>query len=127
MTKTILVIDDDEDVRKSFTLALEGSGYEVETVESGEKGVQRMAEVKYSLVYLDLKMPGMGGVATLREIRKRDATIPVYIVTAFYEEFLTELKTAAAEGINFDLLKKPIESDKIVFVTKSILEKPGIY
>lgn len=127
MNKRILVIDDDEDVRKSFVLSLEDSGYGVDTAESGEKGVEKVKAVKYDLIYLDLKMPGMGGVAALRERRKINTLTPIYIITAFYEEFFTGLKKAARGGMNFELLKKPIESDKIVFVTRSILEEPGVY
>lgn len=127
MTKRILVIDDDEHVRKSFTLSLEGSGYEVETVESGEKGIQRIREEKFDMIYLDLKMPGMDGVETLREIRKLDPEIPLYVITAFYEEFFKGLKKAAKEGLNFELLKKPMESDKILSVTRAILEGLGTY
>ena len=122
MSKRILVIDDDEFVRKSFTLALSGSGYEVDTVESGEKGIKKAGNEKYDLIYLDLKMPGLNGVETLRELRKRDRDIPIYIVTAFYAEFFEELQEAIKDGLDFEILTKALGSDQITGITKGILE-----
>ncbi len=122
MSKRILIIDDDAAIRKSFILALEDTDYEVETAESGEKGIEKVGEAKYDLIYLDLKMPGINGVETLRELRKLDEDLPVYIITAFHEEFFDQLKSAAAEGIEFQLLRKPIGIDEIFVTTKGILE-----
>lgn len=122
MSKRILVIDDDEFVRKSFTLALSGSGYEVDTAESGEKGIEKAGNERYDLIYLDLKMPGLNGVETLRELRKRDRDIPIYIVTAFYGEFFEELQEAIKDGLEFEVLTKALGSDQITGITKGILE-----
>jgi DNA-binding response OmpR family regulator len=124
MSKRILVIDDEEAVRKSFILALEDTDYQVETVESGEKGLKKIQTDKYDLVFLDLKMPGMNGVETLRELRKIDKSVPIYIVTAFHKEFFDQLKGAEEDGIDFDIVKKPLSSDRIVLITKGILEGP---
>ena len=122
MSKRILVIDDDEFVRKAFTLALTGSGYEVDTAESGEKGIEKAGNERYDLIYLDLKMPGLNGVETLRELRKRDKDIPIYIVTAFYGEFFEELQEAIKDGLDFEVLTKALSSDQITLITKGILE-----
>ncbi|MEE9400487.1 MAG: response regulator [Dehalococcoidia bacterium] len=122
MSKRILVIDDDEFVRKSFTLALSGSGYEVDTAESGEKGIEKAGNERYDLIYLDLKMPGLNGVETLRELRKRDRDIPIYIVTAFYGEFFEELQEAINDGLDFEVLTKALSSAQITGITKGILE-----
>ena len=53
MTKHILVIDDEEAIRKSFVLALEDTGYIVDTAESGTKGVQMQTEKKYDVIFLE--------------------------------------------------------------------------
>lgn len=124
MNKRILVIDDDEAVRKSFILALEDTAYLVEAVESGEKGIQKVEDTSYDLVFLDLKMPGLNGVQTLRQLRQMDSHVPVYIVTAFHKEFFKDLKMLSEEGIAFDLLRKPIGSDEIVQLTESMFMRP---
>jgi len=127
MSQRILVIDDDESIRKSFSLALEDTGYQVDTVESGEKGIEMRQKNGYDLIFLDLKMPGLNGVETLRELRKIDKDVPVYIVTAFHKEFFGGLKSAGEDGLDFEVVKKPIGSDDIVLVTKSVLEGTVVY
>ncbi len=127
MSKRILVIDDDEAVRKSFTLALEDTDCQVDTADCGEKGLEMLAAQKYGLIYLDLRMPGIDGVEAMREIRKTDQETPIYIVTAFHKEFFEQLRAATDEGIAFDVLSKPLGSDQIVTVTKSVLEGPQSY
>ena len=127
MSKRILVIDDDEAIRKSFMLALEDTVYEVDTAESGEKGIEMEQKSKYDLVFLDLKMPGLNGVETLRGLRKIDKDVPVYIVTAFFKEFFEGLKSAEEDGIDFQVLKKPIGAEDIVLVAKGVLEGPTAY
>lgn len=121
MDRSILVIDDDEAVRKSFILALEETAHRVDTAESGEKGIEKVETTAYDLIFLDLKMPGLNGIQTLRQLRQRDTSVPVYIVTAFHKEFLKDLKLLSDDGIEFDLLRKPIGSDEIVQLTESML------
>ncbi len=122
MTKRILVIDDDEAIRKSFVLALEDTPYQVDTAASGEKGIEMEQNASYDLIFLDMKMPGLNGAQTLLRLRKIDKDVPVYIVTAFYKEFFEELKSAQEDGINFEIVKKPIGLDEIVLVAKGVLE-----
>lgn len=126
MGERILVIDDDKFVRQSFIFALEGEGYLLDTVETGETGLEKLAAQKYDLVFLDLKMPGMNGVQVLRELRGIDKDVPVYIITAFQEEFLSQLSEAEEDGLNFELVSKPINSETILLVTKSILGEPQV-
>lgn len=125
--KRILVIDDDEGIRKLFLLSLEGKGFQIDTAESGEQGIEIMQQTKYDLIYLDLKMPGMNGVETLRELRKMDKDVPVYIITAFHEEYFDLLKAAEQDGIDFELLKKPFDSEQLILVTKGVLDGPERY
>ena len=124
--KRILVIDDEEAIRNSFMLALEDTGYQVDTAASGEKGIELQKDNRYDLIFLDLKMPGMNGVETLRELRNIDSAVPIYIVTAFYGEFFDQLRIAEKEDIDFEIMRKPIGGDGIRLVTRSILEGLGV-
>ncbi len=124
MSKDILVIDDEMIIRESFVLALKDRGYEIDTAETGEEGIEKEQNKKYDLIFLDLKMPGMDGIEALREIRKGNKETPIYIITAFYREFFDDLKTVEEEGIDFELVKKPIRSEQILLVAKSVLEGP---
>lgn len=127
MTKRILVIDDERSIRRSFELALEDTDYTVETAKSGDRGIELFHKEGYDLVYLDLRMPGLNGVETLRTLRRIDAEVPVYIITAFYDEFFGELKTAGEEGLDFDVLRKPIDAEEIMRITQGVLEGPVAY
>jgi DNA-binding response OmpR family regulator len=127
MNKRILVIDDDLAIRKSFALALEDADCQVDTAESGEEGVDKVSNTEYDLIFLDLKMPGINGVETLIRLRDNGHTMPVYIITAFHEEFMDQLRVAADEGYEFEVMQKPIESQDLVRITKAILEGVGAY
>jgi CheY-like chemotaxis protein len=122
MSRRILVVDDNESVRKSFRMALEFTDYEVDTVESGEKGIEMARDTKYDLIYLDLNMPGLDGVETMRKLKETMSDVPFYIVTAFHEEYTDRLKEAEEEGIVFQILRKPIGIEQILRYTKIIME-----
>ncbi len=122
MSKRILIIDDEESVRNSFVMALEDLDCQVDTAGTGENGVEMTKDGSgYDLIFLDLKMPGLNGAETLRELRRVDKTMPVYIITAYSSEFFSELKSLREEGIYFELVRKPIGTDEIVEITKAVL------
>lgn len=120
MTKKILVVDDDFAVRQAFNLSLEGLGYQVDTAESGEVGLEKYNKDKYDLIFLDLKMPGINGTEVLNSIRQKNKEIPIYVVTAFHQEFFSELQAIQQAGMNFELLNKPVGSDQIVAVVMAV-------
>ena len=122
MSINILVIDDEEVIRKSFILALDGTGYNVETAESGEKGIEKARETNFALIFLDLRMPGLDGVETLRGLWEIGQTVPIYITTAFYDDFVDQLESATDDGISFYLLKKPVDGDEIRSIAKVVSE-----
>jgi CheY-like chemotaxis protein len=126
MTKRILVIDDDASVRDAFALALLSSGYVVECSEDGLSGIETAGKNRPDLVFLDLKMPGIDGVETLRRLRAQDKNPPpVYIVTAFAREFMEPLQQVRAENIPFQLASKPLTSDQILQIAKAVLGDPS--
>ena len=127
MSKRILVIDDDLAIRKSFALALEDARCQVDTVESGEAGIDKASDTKYDLIFLDLKMPGINGVETLIRLRDNGHKMPIYIITAFHEEFMDQLRVAADKGYDFEIMQKPIMSEDLITITEAILEGAGAY
>ena len=127
MTKRILIIDDDEVVRKLFSRALEDTPYEVHTTESGEKGLELHRAIKYDLIFLDLYLPGMNGIQILREIRKTDMDLLIYIVTAYYKEFLEEISIAINDGLKFEITHKSNDLEKIALIAKETLESSKVH
>ena len=127
MSKQILVIDDDLGIRKSCKLAREDVGYKVDTAESGEAGISMASGTEYDLILLDLKMPGINGVETLIRLRDLGHKMPVYIITAFHEEFTDQLRVAADKGYEFEVMQKPMESRNLTNITKAVLDGVGVY
>lgn len=124
MSKRILVIDDEETIRKLFVAALKDTPYQVDTANSGEQGIELEQKTRYDLVFLDLNMPGLNGVETLRRLWELDPGVSVYIATAFHKEFFDQLGSAAEDGISFEILHKPFGADEIKLIVRSVLEGP---
>lgn len=68
--KTILIIDDDKDLREILSVKLRGSGFRVEEAQDGRSGMQKAREVKPDLILLDVRMPGMTGIETLSSMKE---------------------------------------------------------
>ena len=113
MLNNILVIDDDPAVRGAFKLILEEEGYLVREAESGEQGLEMVKAERPDLIFVDLRMPGLNGVETLRRLKAIDDSLNVYIVTAFATEFMDQLKAAHDEGLQFELASKPLSASQI--------------
>ncbi|MCG6943602.1 MAG: response regulator [Thiohalocapsa sp.] len=126
MVKRILVIDDDEAIRKVMLLALESTPYQVDTVGSGAEAVDLARSESYDLVYLDLKMPDLNGIESLRALRRVAPDVRVYFMTAYYGDYLDELRALRTEGEHFELIKKPLNMRQIVDYTRAIIDGGGL-
>ena len=122
MKKYVLVIDDDEGIRKLFCRALEDLPYSVDTAESGEEGLKLHDVYRYDMIYLDLNMPGMNGIEVLSRIRAVDKGIPIYIITAFHKDYLEAITDIYQKGLEFEIAHKPLSIKQIVSITTEVLE-----
>jgi len=121
MSKTILIIDDDASVRDAFELILEDLGYQVRLAEDGQKGVDAVREARPDLIFLDLKMPNMNGIEVLHSLHELDASLKIYVVTAFAREFTGQLDEAVAAGCKFELAAKPLNAEQIGIIVQAAL------
>ena len=87
---------------------LTSKGYEVDTALNGAEALAKVKEKKPDIVLLDIMMPGIGGIDTLKEIKKIDPRIAVIMVTAVIDE---ELANRAVKLGAFDYITKPIDID----------------
>jgi CheY-like chemotaxis protein len=120
----VLVIDDDEGVRDAFTLALEDEDYDICVAENGEQGLSIAEKDRPDMVFLDIRMPGIDGIETLRRLRVLYNDLEIYIVTAFYYDYLEPLASIADEGFSFEILQKPVGAEQIRQIATSVLDKP---
>ena len=121
MEKKVIVIDDEEAIRKSFSLSLEDAGYAVETAATCNEGLEKIRCDGFDMVLLGLKTNGTESVKTLKEIRLVYEEVPVYVITAFYQEFLDYLQSAVKESIDFELVMKPLESKDLCSVIEGVI------
>ncbi|ETR72531.1 MAG: Sporulation initiation phosphotransferase F [Candidatus Magnetoglobus multicellularis str. Araruama] len=126
MNNKILVIDDDTAIRKSFALTLNDIGFQVDQASSGNQGIENIKNKTYDLIFLDLKMPGLNGCETLSRIRQINTDVPVYIITAFHQEYFADLQQLDSENIAYELLKKPIDSNNLIALVNSMLIGPQV-
>ncbi len=126
MSNRILIIDDDIHIRKVFKLVLEEENYIVDTAESGEEGIKMFSEKSYDLTFLDIRMPGINGVETLKRLRTLNKVRPIYIITAFHEQFLSQLNELKENDIKFELANKPLKREEILLIVESIIREPQV-
>ena len=108
---SVLIIDDEAAIRESLQTLLELEGYEVETANDGEEGLARVAEHPFDLVLLDFALPERNGMEVLRDIRERDAELPVIMITA-YGTVENAVNAMQAGATNF--IQKPWDNEKLL-------------
>ncbi|MDI6758876.1 MAG: response regulator [Candidatus Omnitrophota bacterium] len=89
--KRILIADDEPDFLQMVKMRLETNGYEIITASDGKEVLDKIKADKPDAVFLDILMPQLDGLKVLREIRKRDKKLPVFMITAFSNEERFEL------------------------------------
>ena len=107
----VLLVEDDRVARRSFAAVLAAEGFSVREAKDGEAGVAAFAERRPDVVVLDLMMPKMDGLAACREIRARDAAVPVIFLTCVPSE--TKQLRAYADGAD-DYVMKSANPDLLV-------------
>jgi DNA-binding NtrC family response regulator len=107
----ILVIDDEADIREGLEMLLGGEGYRVDLAQNATEGLQRLESRGYDLVLLDLMMPDRSGMDVLEEVRRRDRSTPIFLITAYgsVEAAVNALKLGAN-----DYFSKPWDNDKLL-------------
>src|SRR5450432_3724987 len=108
---SILIIDDEAEIRESLQTLLELEGYAVDTAGTGEEGLTRIGQNTYDLVLLDLALPDRDGMDLLAELRTHDAQFSVIMITA-YGTVENAVKAMQAGAANF--VQKPWDNEKLL-------------
>jgi DNA-binding NtrC family response regulator len=108
---SVLIVDDEEEIRESLETLLELEGYEVESAPNAEEGLLRLGDRPFDLILLDLALPDRNGLDVLGEIRTHHAQIPVIMITA-YGTVENAVKAMQAGAVNF--VQKPWDNEKLL-------------
>jgi len=115
---TILVVDDEEEIRKIMSRILEKEGFKVITASDGQQAMHKICFDAPNAVLLDVRMPGLSGMEILKKIKKIDDDLPVVLVTAYAD--IHQAVTAIKEGA-YDYLAKPFDNDEVIWITRRAL------
>lgn len=115
----ILIIDDDESLRRVMELSLLGAGYSVATAESGQQGIELFEQLDPDIVVTDVQMPGLSGYEVLEYIKQKDPAAVTVVITAFgsIDKAVKAMKLGA-----YDYITKPFSRDVLRLVLQKALE-----
>ena len=116
---SILVVDDDRIIRHTLKYQLDRNGYEVVSAGSSDECMYQMGQRNIDLILLDIKLPGMSGLDTLKQIRRIDSDLPVIMVTA---DGSIESAVAAMKAGAYEYITKPINFDVAMMKMEKALE-----
>ncbi len=120
MSHHILICDDDDLIRKAVSAQLEAAGHEASTVPDGEACVHRALRNSYDAILLDIQMPGLDGLGTLRKLRESGVDVPVLVMTAFGD---IESAIEATHLGAFCYLTKPLNFDEVYIQVQNAVEQ----
>ena len=119
--KRILAVDDEPDITRLCSLALEYYGFKVDTFIDSEEALSNFKPDYYDLVILDIKMPKMDGFELYGKLKERDDKVKICFLTAselYYEEFRKKEYSALDKNL---FLKKPIDNDDLLKEVNKIM------
>ncbi len=123
MEEKILVVDDEESMRRMLTILLEEEGFPVEAVDSAESAIGALSKASYDLVLSDIRMPGLSGIDLLKWLREEELDSEVILLTAFAS---TDSAIDALKYGAFDYVTKPFQVDELLHIVRQALEKRSL-
>jgi len=108
---SILVVDDESEIREGLELLLKTEGYQVSSAETGQSGLSRLGEQPFDLLLLDVSLPDRNGIEMLKEVRKQDPGLPIVLITAYGS---IEMARAAFKSGAMDYITKPWSNDELL-------------
>lgn len=115
---TVLVVDDEEPVRRALAQILDDEGYRVVTADSGEAGLERAAQEAPDAIFLDIWLPGIDGITALRTLRERGVNAPVIMISG---HGTIETAVKATKLGAYDFVEKPVSLERVLMVTANAL------
>ncbi len=119
----VLVVDDETSIRDAIRQILEYEGHDVAVAEDGMDALDRYAERRPDLTFLDVKMPGLDGLEVLSRVRENDPSALVVMISG---HGTIETAVDATRAGAFDFLQKPLDSDRLLVTLRNALQMRGL-
>lgn len=120
MPDSILIVDDEPDIRKTLKAVLEDEGFKAEAVASGEEGLKVLSQRTYGCVLLDVWLPGIDGLETLKRLREQDVDCPVLMISG---HGTIDTAVRATKLGAYDFIEKPLSIEKIILSIRNALRQ----
>ena len=117
---TLLVIDDEENMRHMLSAMLTRHGYKVSTASDGQAGLTSLSENHYDFILCDIKMPGMGGMTFLKSVQKLVHAATIIMMSAFGS---IDLAVEAMKLGAYDYISKPFKNDEVLLTLRKAEER----
>ena len=114
---TILIVEDDQDLRESLAASLGDEGYTVIAAQDADEAIAGVKAHKVDIVFMDICLPDMNGVEVYKAIKKIRPTATTVMMTGF---FVQDLVNAAISAGAYDILYKPFSMDDILKMIRKI-------
>jgi DNA-binding NtrC family response regulator len=121
--RSVLIVDDDKNIRLTLAMAIEKLNFAVEMAASGEEALKKLAQESFSLLLLDMRLPGLDGLEILRRVVKTWPQIKVVVITAYGS---ADLAVEAMSLGAADFLAKPFNPDDVRRIVTRILHEEAI-
>jgi DNA-binding NtrC family response regulator len=119
-SERILIVDDEDGMRRLLSRVLTREGYETSAVANGAEALRLVASERFDLVVTDIKMPEMDGLQLLAELKEYEPSLPIIVITAYgtIENAVQALRSGA-----YDYIAKPFENDEIKLTVAKAFER----
>lgn len=116
----ILIIDDEQAIRKTLTEILRYEGYKIDEAADGEEGLRKFSDTAYDLVLCDVKMPKMDGIEFLEKSRAINSDVPIIVISGHGN---IETAVEAVKKGAFDFISKPPDLNRLLITLRNALDK----
>lgn len=116
--KRVLLADDDPFILELYKTALEGHHYQIDTAHDGKEALSAATKKPYDLVIMDIVMPNMNGIESIRAIRKKHPDMPIIVISSFHDQFADVLAKLNVQCI----LIKPVMITQMIQSVQEVIQ-----
>ncbi len=124
ITGNVLIVDDEETVGIGMSEMLKDAGFNAMYVTNGAEAISEAQKSQYSLVFMDMVMPGMNGLETFRNLKKVSPSSRVILFTGFFKDAENAIYQGIKEGMIDEFIRKPFFAEEIISTARKYASSP---